>query len=375
MFHETLPSELLRLIKPQQVRGYALAKGWQRVPGVNGEIALFNRPDGEYDQLIVPMDDGLDDYAKRLREVVENLAEVESRPVSEVLNDLISPDADIVRYRMASPATARGTIPLVEGIRLLDGAKRSILAAGCSVVNPVDHHPRMSRIEAQQLLNACNLGQTERESYSVSISCALRAVEQDQPLLPGAEPFTRRAVTLLMKSLARVVHSIEADAVPSMFIDAPDEPVVSANLCDALLQMQPHEAESHLDVKVSWATTLPPTEPLPDFVRIRYEYFPIIDDIAKKLRPALEPAASLFVGYIDTLSGEPGEDGRIVGEATVSVLHEEQAQLVRLTLSAEEWPIAHAALGVHGIVRFRGILHRGTRVHRIADIADFSRLE
>lgn len=375
MLREALSRELLRLIKPQQVRGYALAKGWRRVPGVNGEIALFNRPNGQDDQLIVPMDDGLDDYAKRLREVVENLAAFESRPVSEILNDLISPEADIVRYRMASPATARGTIPLVEGIRLLDGAKRSILAAGCSVVNPTAHHPRMSRVEAQQLLGACNLGQTERESYSISVSCPLRAVEQDQPLLPGAEPFTRRAVTLLMKSLARVVHGIEADAVPSVFAESADEPVVSANLCDALLQMQPQEAESHLDVKVSWATTLPPMEPLPEVVRIRYEYFPIIDDIAKKLRPAQEPAASLFVGYIDTLSGEPGDDGRILGEATVSVLHEEQAQLVRVDLSADEWAIAHAALGAHGIVRFKGVLHRGTRVHRITEVTDFSRLE
>lgn len=375
MFHEALPTELLRLIKPQEVRGYALAKGWQRVPGVNGEIALFNRPNGQLDQLIVPMDDGLDDYAKRLREVVENLADFEARPVSEILNDLISPEADVVRYRVASPATARGTIPLVEGIRLLDGAKRTILAAGCSVVNPAAHHPRMSRVEAQQLLGACNLGQTERESYSVSVSCPLRAVEQDQALLPGAEPFTRRTVTLLIKSLARVVDSIEADAVPNVFVDTPGEPLVSANLCDALLQMQPQQAQSHLDVKVSWATTLPPKEPLRDIVRIRYEYFPIIDDIAKKLRPALEPAASLFVGYIDTLSGEPGEDGRIVGEATVSVLHEEQAQLVRVTLSAEEWPTAHAALGDHGIVRFKGILHRGTRVHHITELSEFSRVE
>ena len=35
----SLPNSLLQRLKPQQVRGYALAKGWQRLPGVNGDIA------------------------------------------------------------------------------------------------------------------------------------------------------------------------------------------------------------------------------------------------------------------------------------------------------------------------------------------------
>ena len=112
------------------------------------------------------------------------------------------------------------------------GQNAAFLAAACSVVNPITYHPRMSRTEAQQLLNACHLGQTERESYSVSVSCPLRAVEQDQALLPGYEPFTRQAVVMLMRSLSRMIVAIEADTIPSVFHAAPEEPVISANLCD-----------------------------------------------------------------------------------------------------------------------------------------------
>jgi hypothetical protein len=375
MSHEALPEDILQLIKPQQVRSYAIAKGWHRVPNVNGEIALFNHPEGQWDQLIVPMDESFDDYANRLRDVVENLAGFEARPVAEVLNDLLTPEADILRYRVASPATGRGSIPLMEGIRLLEGAKRSILAAACSVVNPIAHHARMSRTEAQQLLGACHLGQTERGSYAVSVSCPLRAVEQDQTLLPGSEPFTRRAVSTLMRSLSRVVTSIEADTVPSIFETQENQPVLSANLCEALLEMQPTEEDSHLDVRVSWATILKPQVPIPAIVRIKHEYFPIIEDISKKLWPTLAPAASLFVGNVDNLGGEPGADGRMQGEATLSVMYEEQMQLVRVDLTPDDWLTAHVALGVYGIVKFRGILHRGTRVHRITDISEFARVQ
>ena len=344
MLHEGLPKNILQLIKPQQVRSYALAKGWQRVPDVNGRIALFNHPNGNWDQLIVPMDESFDDYANRLRDVIENLAAFESRPVVEVLNDLITPDADILRYRVASLATGRGSIPLMDGIQLLEGAKRSILAAACSVVSPITYHPRMSRTEAQQLLSACHLGQTERGSYSVSVSCPLRAVEQDQVLIQGVEPFTRRAVATLMRSLSRIVGAIEADTIPHVFEQVPGEPVISANLCEALLQMQPHDENSQLDVKASWATTLPPQAPIPNIIRIKQEYFPIIEDVSKKLLPAQAPAAALFVGYIVNLGGEPGEDGRMQGEATLAVMHEEQMQLVRVDLSPDYWQVAHAAL-------------------------------
>ncbi len=375
MMHDPFPRNVLKLITPQQVRSYALAKGWQRVAGVNGEIALFNHPQGQFDQLIVPMDESLDDYAKRLRDVVENLADFESRPSAEVLNDLMTPESDTLRYRVASMATGRGSIPLVDGIRLLDGAKRSILAAACSVVNPVAHHPRMSRTEAQQLLGACHLGQTERESYSVSVSCPLRAVEQDQVLLPGNAPFTRRAVALLMRSVSRLVSAIESDAVPAVFEAVPAEPALSANLCDALLQMQPQDEGSHLDIKASWATTLPPEAPIPGVVRIKYEYFPIIEDVFKTLQSEKEPEASLFVGYVDTLNGQPGDDGRMQGDATISILHEEEPRKAHVELSPGDYQIAIQAHSVAGAVKFKGILHLGRRTHRITNISDLARVE
>lgn len=55
------------------------------------------------------------------------------------------------------------------------------------------------------------------------------------------------------------------------------EPVVSANVCEAILQMQPSADEAALGISASWATTLPPRAPIPAAVRIKAEYFPIIE--------------------------------------------------------------------------------------------------
>lgn len=366
--------ERLRSVKPQQIRNYARARGWYRIQQQNPNLALFGHANAEYEQLLVPMDDELLDYERRLTEVVETLAGFEQRSVESILNDLLTSDADIVRFRVSSPATDRGSIPLSEGIRLLEGAKRSLLAAAHSVLNPVNHHPRMGRSEAQQLLSKCHMGQTERGSFAISISCPLRAVEADQPLLPGAETFSRKAVSTMMQSVCQIVQAIDADTVPRLLTPSEGEIPVSVNLCEALLQMQPPEENSHLDLGVSWATSLPPLIQRPQSIRIRHEYFSIIEDVAKNLRPAEEPATLLFVGHVESVGGELGDDRRMRGEVVLSLMLEDSLQAARVTLGPEYWSIAHAALATHSVVTLKGILHRGTRTHRITDVSEFSAL-
>lgn len=363
---------ILRSVKPQQVRSYALARGWQRIPQRNPNLAVFGHANADFEQLLVPMDDELLDYDRRLAEVVETLAGFEQRSAESILADLLTSDADIVRFRVSSPATDGGSIPLAEGIRLLEGSKRSLLAAAHSVLNPVRHHPRMWRSEAQQLLSKCHMGQTERGSFAISISCPLRAVEADQPLLAGVETFTRKAVSALLRSVHQIVQAIDADEVQQLLTPAEDQIPVSVNLCDALLQMQPPEEESHLDLGVSWASSSAPLIQLPPSVRVRHEFFAIIADVARDLRPAQAPATSLFVGHVENVGGELGDDGRMQGEVVLSLMFEESVQAARVTLGPEDWLIAHAALASHSVVRLKGILHPGSRTHRITDVTEFA---
>ncbi len=44
-------------------------------------------------------------------------------------------------------------------------------------------------------------------------------------------------------------------------------------------------------------------------------------------------------------------------------------------LSRDDWQVARAALGAHGIVSIKGIFHRGICVHRIVDIDEFKQAQ
>lgn len=359
-------------VSPGAIRDYAKAAGWELVrEGVRGRVYLLRHPTDRLRQLIVPMDFS-EDYAEVVVDVAARLAAEEKKSIEAVLNDLMTPDSDILRFRVETRDEHGVTLPLQEGINLLDGAKKAVLAAACSVVNPQSHHPRMRRTESEQLLSACRLGQTEKGSFIVKIVCPLSAVKEGST----DRPFVRRATKLLLKSAHRIVEAIERDEVESVYQELPDQPVISSNLCDAILQMQDTKENASLSISAQWASVMPdPGDPdLPAEVRFNPEYFDIVEDIQLRLRPQEGESESVFPASVETLNGDLGEDGRRSGEVMLYVFNEDEILRARVTLDADQYAIADKAHMDGLFVVFRGLLQRGRRVHRINRVETFSLL-
>jgi hypothetical protein len=402
MTYKGLPEHLVARIKPADARAYATASGWVRGPTVNGKVAVFNHPDLDLDQLLIPIDPNLSDFPERMADVVASLAEHQKRTAPEVLNDLLLPASDVLRFRLDEPEAQSGALPLEQGIELLQGARKAVLSAACSVVQPQTFHPRLSRTEAEQLLQACRLGQTERGSFTVVIACPLDAVGPIQALrtdqrtlfehldpvevwgsagenAPDAvpEPFTRKATGLLMRSIARIVAAVDADRVETLLETGADQPSLSANLCESLLMMQPNGDRSRLSVLASWARTYPPSpgQAAPSVVNLRRDYFPTIERLAVALRPARASKTAYFVGLVDALFGTPDEANRVSGEVQVLLFNQEGPQKARVNLNADDYHVAWEAHGQGGYVSLHGILNLGQRVHRIESVSSFKLLK
>jgi hypothetical protein len=376
MTYRELPEDLLQAVDPQNLRVYALATGWARAGIVGRSFAVFSHPDDDLDQVLVPLNVFAPDYGRRIGDAVQVLAEREKRPAQEVLRDLLQADADVLRFRIVSSEASRGTLPLEEAIDLLDGAKQALLAAACSVVAPNRrHHPRLSRAEAQDMLAACRMGQTERGSFTVTVSCPIQAVEGEAEDSEGA-PFVRKATQVLMSSAQRLLSSIDDGDLAAVEQAPEGEAAVTSNFCEALLNMQPPQERSCLAISCAWAPSLPmPSSRIPGEVHFRQEHFPALEKIYRRLQPAEEPRPDLFAGYVDTLNGEMGAEGRIQGEVTLLLLHEEAPVRARVDLSADDYKVANEAHMAGGVVAVRGILHRGRRAHRLTDVSDFQRIQ
>ncbi len=366
---EDMTEESLRRVSPRDALGYAKSRGWVQKKRV-GHLMLFNRTEtGSLDQLLVPTDSQRSDFADRMLDLVERLAAFETRPMTPVLVDLLNFDADVMRYRVASPRAERGTIPLTQAIDLLDGAKRSLLAAAHSALVARKHHPKLSRTEAVQLLEACQMGQTERGSFIVTISCPLHAVDQDQAGIGGDQrPFARRATSLLVKSLWELNAAIEEDRINSI-VDQP-EPLVSANLCEALLKMRPSDETGSLEFIPSWASSTPIDQETPrEPVTFSGDEFASIEDVYRQLRPVEGPTAKPWIATIDELRGTEDEGGTREGEVVFTLFDEGEVLRAKASLTAAQYEVAYRAHNPSRPLIVVGELSRGPRVSRLSNVS------
>lgn len=382
MSNRELPEGLAGTIVSQDARAYALATGWKRLdlpvrdsPGFFGRVAVFERPENGDEQVLIPLDERTSDYDVRMGEATTAIAQWEKRSVVQVANDLLYAASDMLRFRVASSAAEGGSLPLEDGLRLLDGVRTAILAAAHSVLLPARYHKRMSKGEAEDLLRACRMGQTERGSFVATVACPLRAVDTDQSLIDtNDDPFARKTTIMLMRSAAELVSAIESDRVREMVERNKQNPTVSANLCDAIVRMKPSMDSWELTIAASWSKlrAAPPALEVPRAVRIQQAYFPIIEDVYQELRPGSDAEPDTFVGYVDTLDGEAGPGGQVQGDVILRIaVDDEKLIRAKTTLNADAHAIAVDAYRTQAIIRIDGVLIRKKRLGTIEYPANF----
>jgi hypothetical protein len=179
-----------------------------------------------------------------------------------------------------------------------------------------------------------------------------------------------------MRSLAQVVEAVKSDCAETLVSPEQGEIVISANLCEALLEMQPLAEESLISVYPTWARTISPPLNTPSKVRFSREYFPIIEDVARQLRPAQGLKEATIIGWVDALDGKPGPDGRQQGTVTIEIPLEGMEKFIkaRLDLSADDYAIANKAHMARDVVRLTGVLHMGPRISVIKSYREFENI-
>jgi hypothetical protein len=366
--------QLAQYIVPTEARNYAKSRGWEPV-AVKGRLWVFRHSEQRLRQLIIPKDQEDDAYAEAIAEVIQRIADDEKRSPLSVTSDLLMPNSDILRFRVTGENAMTGTLLLEDAQSLFEGAKRAILAAACSVVNKTTHHLRMSRSEAEEMLKACKLGQTEYGSFAAKIACPLDAVETDSPLFDTDTPFVRKATILLASACSEIVDSIENDTVGPLMEKNSQNPIITSNLCDALIRMHGSRDKGKIGLDITWASN--PSIPIPDVPNravFKSEYFHIIDQIGKSLRPKNETEDTQeLLGTVETLNGDAGEDGRRSGEVILSLLlPDEGAVRAKVMLGAEEYADAVKAHEMgRSYIMVKGVLYRDIRIGHIKDIECF----
>jgi hypothetical protein len=371
-----LPGSVLAYLDPIRVQEYLRATGWQLESRLGkGKVAVYERPELPIEQSPVPLHSELPDFTQVMNTAVAAIAQHEKRPASEVLTELLFPPSDVLRFAEQSPSSASGSVPFEHGVSLLEGARKSLLAATCTAIRPARFHPRMSLGDAEIFLSKCRLGQTERGSFVLTVACPLDVAISSTLY---RKQFTRHVTGSLMGSLQFLEHNLKRGNTEALLNETPAEnnsPIISSNLCEGLLEMAPREDDAFLSITASYSRELQdpgPTPNPPSEVRLTSNMFAYIEKLAADLKPTVAAAKPrAFVGFVDTLDGRPNEEKRIEGKIVLRLITEDESIRARAELDADNYAIADRAHMGALPVSIVGNLHGSPRSYRIENISSF----
>ncbi|MEZ5576904.1 MAG: hypothetical protein R3F44_15290 [Candidatus Competibacteraceae bacterium] len=111
-------------------------------------------------------------------------------------------------------------------------------------------------------------------------------------------------------------------------------------------------------------------------LRIQRDYFGRIEEVRRELRPVSGHTTDTFIGTVEDLCGEMGEDGQRSGEVILALLlREGETTQARVTLSAEAYRKAYQAHGIEGAyVEVTGNLQQGRQPRTMTALSRFELL-
>lgn len=365
-------------LPPSDVRAYAKALGWVQLDeAVKDRLYVLSNPDFPRRQIVFPMDDCASDYKEKVGIIAQKLAELYGKTPRQILAEVLTARDDAIGFRVLSAREDDPTLPLSYVLSSLSGAQQLLLSSACTVMKPQAHHPRLARAEAQQLVEHSRFRHTEEGSFVLRVSCPINALDVQAPLFPDEveAPFVRRATVAIEAALNSIVTAIEVDTLDS-FVDemkSSQMPIVSSNLCEALTKFYDENSIRSVEIGIKWAPTLKrPDGRQVSSIKFPREYFSRIEEVGRELRSSGGVHDDTFMGTVEGLDGDLGEDGRRSGEVTLALLWEGETVRVRVNLDADDYAKAgQAHMRSGSFVRLKGRLHPGRQPRPLTDISIF----
>jgi hypothetical protein len=323
--------------------------------------------DGNEFELLVPLSHDLRDFPERMSEILQTLEVVEKRDQIQILSDLTSARADVVRIRR--PGAEDGTILLGDGVSLINSAFDMMLAAACTTVTPKLYYSGKRPAAATDYLHKTRLGQSERGSYVITVISPVPPRTADG-LFPGMDdPFERQVTRMLSIALDATVQASESalrHGSPDPFREAMNLGV-SANLVDAVLGLMGPNHQP-VGVDLSWSPEHPVAFGPRPTVAIDPDFAPILEEASRFLKRHAEQAAVELLGVVVGLRRPEGIEN---GRANLVAFIDSKPKAVTLELGPHDYNIAIQAHQTHRTVICGGTLIRMGRATMLTNMTSF----
>jgi len=353
------------------IQQYLTSRNWEKTISKKGDKAFFRKHLDRDDilEVLIPLSRDFSDYGYAVQKAINLIAEFEQRESIQLINDLLLPPADQIRFRVNNSRTKDGLISLSEGFMLLESAKKALFTIAHDILKPETYHNRLALKDAQQFIDSCLMGQTERGSFIASVVCPIgnhspNDAYQELSLFDPAEilssSFTRQVTSRLMQSIGKVKQIVENQAYDEL--ENPHGDKISANFLESLIEMGEYGENEEIQVICSWAPTVPQQNTaISNSITITKDYILPLERIVERIREQNADEIGEFVGRISEVKADPEISARNDGQITFNCIGDNGAIKAKTTLNKEDFQRALLAFEEGKNIKITGLLKNSGR--------------
>ena len=371
-------TKIIRTIDVGTIYNYLVAKGWKRIAKFGKPIAVFRNND-DTEEIILAVESKYRDYERLIGRAIDTLVRTTSKDEYAVINELLMPNSDILKFRLDGRSVENGTLPIRDAISFFESTKRALLASALTTLEPRKHYPRMSNKRAEDYIKLCRMGQTEVGSYVSNVICPIagNTEEDNQPELfveLPAEKYGRKVTKTFLKIVHALSNSIASSTVENILNVQDESAFVSSNMCEAIYGMRPAEP-ADLSIELVPAPLGPPMGDTPTQVKVLENYFPSIYELSVNLREKEKPRRGMYVGQIYSLKRDPEGEELLEGVIVFEFKSDDKIMNAHVTLNKKDYEAACDVHKANGYVSIEGELIRKGRYHYIDRYTVFKRIK
>lgn len=363
-------SSQFKHISPAQVIGYISSNGWYEDGNLGDIASIWHRDATSPLEIVVPLKVSLRDYSDRIRDVLKVLSGFEDRDIIDVFNEISSFNADVIKIRVAHDDVDAGTIPIDDGILLIQKARDLIASVSQSAVSAKKHFIGRKPVEVSDFLDNLLLGQTEHGSFVVNVISPIDEITQSEQLLAENPSFARIVSANLSTSLD-AVKSLVDELKSKGNIEAFDTYVdqgVSANLCDALVGLSGKNKHREFSITLQ-LSSLEKTIDVDTLIHgFSPTMIPTLEQVSKRLKENYILTDYTLSGHVTKLEQEYEAD---TGSVTVVTVLDDKDKPVTFKLALKEYLEAIHAHENKAYLECKGDLHVSPQSAKLLNVYDF----
>lgn len=364
-----------------ELRDYAISYGWVLVKeALKDGLFVLNSPNDDYSQLIFPKDQTESDFRSMAEKSLHRLSVFNKIDEPRLIDAIREVNDDVIGLRYYSDRKTVNSISFDEAFESIKAARQLLLSAASSVINPVIFHPKLNRTDPQEMIKKVRFRHTEEGSFVLRISCPFDMTNHsEQSLLPSnpIKPLSRNAFELINLSSSNILEAVDSASIQELFESESksENPIVSYNLCDALIGLYDEERELPFQLVFDWSRASLAKFPFPNLphrISFPYSHKEKLEEVKSYFTPQRKDISGKFFGSVETLDGELDSEDRRSGSVMLSIIYDNEILKARVNLGPDDYATAvdaHTKAG--GVVQFKGDLKRGKSRNVIENISDF----